>query len=46
MRLKALASIGLVAGLAAVPQAAAQEPAADTPLVRMRDGHNSDLLFG
>ena len=28
-----------------VPAAAAQEPPADAPLVRMRDGHGSDLLF-
>ena len=45
MRLKALASITLAAGVVAVPPAAAQDASPETPLVRMRDGHNSDLLF-
>ena len=45
MRLKALASVALATGCAAVPQAAAQDTAADKPLLRMRDGRNSDLLF-
>ena len=39
--------IGLVLGAAvlAPPSAAAQDTSADAPLVRMRDGHGSDLLF-
>lgn len=45
MRLRALTSFALAAGLLAVAQASAQDTPADTPLVRMRDGHNSDLLF-
>ena len=46
MRLKALASIALVAGFVAVsPGAAAQDAPDGTPLVRMRNGHGSDLLF-
>jgi hypothetical protein len=44
MRLRLL---GLVLGAAvlAPPAAAAQGTSADTPLLRMRDGHGSDLLF-
>lgn len=45
MRLKALASVALAAGLVAVPSTPAQDTPADAPLVRMRDGHGSDLLF-
>jgi hypothetical protein len=45
MRLKAPTLLALAAVLAAVPTASAQDTAADTPLVRMRDGHHSDLLF-
>ena len=44
MKPKLLAAVLLVATGAAAP-AAAQESPADTPLVRMRDGHGSDLLF-
>jgi hypothetical protein len=39
-----LASVLLVALVLALP-AAAQETPSDVPLVRMRDGHGSDLLF-
>ena len=45
MRLRALTSLALAAGLVAVPQAPAQDTSAEAPLLRMRDGHNSDLLF-
>ena len=45
MRRRALALVVLAAGLVAAPQATAQDTSADTPLLRMRDGHNSDLLF-
>ena len=44
MRLFALALAVLIA-LAVAASAAAQETSADAPLVRMRDGHGSDLLF-
>jgi hypothetical protein len=46
MRLRALTSIALLTAAAAVaPQAPAQETSDGVPLIRMRDGHNSDLLF-
>ena len=45
MRLKALTTLVLAAGIAAAPQTPAQGSPAGTPLVRMRDGHGSDLLF-
>ena len=45
MRLKAPTLVALAAVLVAVPSASAQDTSADTPLLRMRDGHNSDLLF-
>jgi hypothetical protein len=35
----------LLLAVGIVPAAAAQERPADPPLVRMRDGHGSDLLF-
>jgi hypothetical protein len=44
MRLKSL-GLALLLALLAVPPATAQDTPADTPLVRMRDGHGSDLLF-
>jgi hypothetical protein len=44
MRLKALL-LALLALAGIAPGAAAQEAPATTPLVRMRDGHGSDLLF-
>jgi hypothetical protein len=44
MRPKPLALTLLIAALAA-PAAAAQATPDDVPLVRMRDGHGSDLLF-
>jgi hypothetical protein len=44
MRLIALGLTLLAAGVIA-PAAAAQESPADPPLVRLRDGHGSDLLF-
>jgi hypothetical protein len=44
MRLKALALV-LLAAAAAAPPGAAQEGGAEPPVVRMRDGHGSDLLF-
>jgi hypothetical protein len=44
MRLISLGLTLLIAAVAA-PAAAAQESPADAPLVRMRDGHGSDLLF-
>ncbi|MGZ8482259.1 MAG: hypothetical protein ACXWWO_07365 [Candidatus Limnocylindria bacterium] len=44
MRPVALALAVLIA-LAVTASAAAQETPADVPLVRMRDGHGSDLLF-
>src|SRR5687768_9807945 len=43
MRLKALAVTLLAAS--AIPAAPAGATPADVPLVRMRDGHGSDLLF-
>jgi hypothetical protein len=43
MRLRTLAVILLAA--AALPAAPAEAVPADVPLVRMRDGHGSDLLF-
>jgi hypothetical protein len=45
MGLKAPPLVALAAVLVAVPTASAQDTSADTPLLRMRDGHNSDLLF-
>ena len=45
MRLKAPTLAALAAVLVAVPTASAQDTPANTPLVRMRDGHGSDLLF-
>ncbi len=45
MKRKALTLVVLVAGLVVAPQAPAQDTSADTPLLRMRDGHGSDLLF-
>jgi hypothetical protein len=46
MRLKALTLVALMTAAAAVaPQAPAQDTSADVPLIRMRDGHHSDLLF-
>jgi hypothetical protein len=45
MKPKLLGLVLLIAtGVAAAP-AAAQASAADVPLMRMRDGHGSDLLF-
>jgi hypothetical protein len=44
MRLKALVLVLLGAAVVA-PWAPAQEPETDVPLVRMRDGHGSGLLF-
>jgi hypothetical protein len=38
-------ALALLISMCAVPAAAAQERPADAPLVRMRDGHGSDLLF-
>lgn len=45
MRLKLVCLTLLTAAGLAAPAAPAQEIPADTPLVRMRDGHGSDLLF-
>ena len=45
MRLKALTTLAIAVGLAAAPPASAEATPAGTPLVRMRDGHGSDLLF-
>ena len=45
MRLKALTTLVLAVGVAAAPPTSAQAAPAGTPLVRMRDGHGSDLLF-
>jgi WD40-like Beta Propeller Repeat len=45
MRLKAPTLVALAAVLVAVPTASARDTSADAPLVRMRDGHGSDLLF-
>ena len=46
MKPKLLGLVLLIAtGVAAPASAPAQETAADAPLVRMRDGHGSDLLF-
>jgi hypothetical protein len=46
MRLRALTSIALLAAAVTVAsQAPAQGTSAEVPLIRMRDGHNSDLLF-
>ena len=42
--MKTLALI-LLAAAGVAPAAVAEEPASDAPLVRMRDGHGSDLLF-
>jgi hypothetical protein len=38
-------ALALLISTLVAPGAAAQERPADTPLVRMRDGHGSDLLF-
>lgn len=45
MRLKALTTLALAVGLAAAPPTPAEAAPAGTPLVRMRDGQGSDLLF-
>jgi hypothetical protein len=44
MRPAAIAS-ALLISMCVAPAAAAQDSATDVPLVRMRDGHGSDLLF-